>query len=115
MDLLMVDPACTPLGPTDVSRAGSFRQGGEVAILRMNCPAPCAWTGDKQQQFIDLLARLAARADLAGVVIHGDRMFIDRPRPAGGARRDFRAVIEAVADCPIPVVAALGGETSGSE
>jgi enoyl-CoA hydratase/carnithine racemase len=112
MALLSVDPGCVTLN--HAGRDASLERSGEVAILRLSCPPPSAWSSHKQQRFIDHLARLAARGDLAGLVILGDRLFTDQPQHVGVVRQDFHAVIEAVADCPIPVIAAVGGEASGS-
>lgn len=115
MELLTAEPTCAPPGSSLAGpRPGSRKRPGAVAILRTDSPAPSAWTADKQTAFIDRLGQFARQGDLVAVVIHGDRIFVDQPGPCGMVRHDFQAVIDAIADCPIPVIAAIEGEACGS-
>ncbi|MDP3852470.1 enoyl-CoA hydratase/isomerase family protein [Phenylobacterium sp.] len=81
-----------------------------VAVIRLELPSPGLWDAQEQQLFITSLTDLAARGDLTAIVVQGAALFAEKP---GLATPDFRAVVEAVAGSPLPVIAAIAGDAIG--
>jgi len=106
--------------PWDFRRDGSGRPAlaigavevrGAIAILHMERPAPSRWDAQEQQLFAGALGELNARPDVHAIILHGKDLFDEGP---GEPRHAFRVVIDAVADCQTPVVAAIQGDAVGA-
>lgn len=89
---------------------GTVEVRGPVAILHMERPAPCRWDAQEQHLFAEALADLGSRPDIETIVLRGTDLFDDG---AGDHRRDFRRVVDAVAECPATVIAAIEGDAVG--
>jgi enoyl-CoA hydratase/carnithine racemase len=90
---------------------GAVEVRGAVATWRMDRPAPCRWDAHEQRLFADVLGDLDAREDVDAIVLHGKDLFDEG---LGESRCAFRVVIDAVADCRTPVVAAVEGDAVGA-
>jgi len=90
---------------------GAVEVCGAIATLHMERPAPCRWDAQEQQLFAGALGELNARPDVHAIILHGKDLFDEGP---GEVRHAFRIVIDAVADCQTPVVAAIQGDAVGA-
>lgn len=90
---------------------GAVEVRGAIATLHMERPAPCRWDAQEQRLFADTLGELDARPDVLAIILHGKDLFDEGP---GESRRAFRLVVDAVADCRTPVVAAIRGDAVGA-
>ena len=90
---------------------GTVEVRGPVAILHMERPAPCRWDAQEQRLFADALADLGSRPDIEAIVLRGTDLFDEG---AADLRRDFRPVVDAVAECPATVIAAIEGDAIGA-
>jgi enoyl-CoA hydratase/carnithine racemase len=85
-------------------------QGG-FATFRVALGAPSLWSPEEQADFAQSLADLAQRGDLRAVILCGDGLFSEPDAPGQPA---FRVVVDAIAECAVPVVAAITGEATGA-
>jgi len=90
---------------------GTVDVGGAVATLHMERPAPCRWDAQEQRLFADALGDLDARSDVRAIILHGDQLFDEGTEQS---RRDFRVVVDAIADCRTPVIAVIRGDAVGA-
>jgi len=90
---------------------GAVEVRGSIAALHMERPAPCRWDAQEQRLFADALGQLDARPDVDAIILHGNDLFDEGPEES---RRAFRVVVDAVADCRTPVVAAIQGDAVGA-
>jgi enoyl-CoA hydratase/carnithine racemase len=90
---------------------GAVEVRGAIAALHMERPAPCRWEAQEQQLFARALGELDARPDVHAIILYGKGLFDEGP---GEHRHAFRIVIDAVADCQTPVVAAIQGDAVGA-
>jgi len=90
---------------------GTVEVRGSIATLHMERPAPCRWDVQEQRLFADALGDLDARPDVHAIILRGEDLFDEGP---GEARGGFRPVVDAVADCQTPVVAAIHGDAVGA-
>jgi len=90
---------------------GAVEVRGAIATLHMERPAPCHWDPQEQRLFADALGELDARPDVHGIILQGKDLFDEGP---GDSRRAFRLVVDAVADCRTPVIAAVQGDAVGA-
>jgi enoyl-CoA hydratase/carnithine racemase len=90
---------------------GAIDVRGSIAALHMERPAPCHWDAQEQRLFVDVLGKLGARPDVHAIILHGNDLFDEGPAES---RRAFRVVVDAVADCQTPVVAAIQGDAAGA-
>lgn len=89
---------------------GAVEVRGPVAILHMERPAPCRWDAQEQRLFANAMVDLGSRPDIEAIILRGPDLFDEG---SGGPRQDFRLVIEAVAECPATVIAAIEGDAVG--
>lgn len=82
-----------------------------IATLHMERPAPSRWDAQEQQIFAAALADLGARPDIQAIVLRGAGLFDEGP---GERRQGFRPVVDAVAECQTPVIAAISGDAIGA-
>jgi len=90
---------------------GAVEVRGAIATLHMERPAPCRWDAQEQRLFANALGELDARPDVHAIILNGKDLFDEGP---GESRRAFRLVVDAVADCRTPVVAAIRGDAVGA-
>jgi enoyl-CoA hydratase/carnithine racemase len=90
---------------------GAVDVRGAIATLHMERPAPCRWDAQEQRLFADALRDLDARPGIQAIILHGEDLFDEG---AGGAQHVFRLVVDAVADCRTPVVAAIQHDAVGA-
>lgn len=90
---------------------GAVDVRGAIATLHVERPAPCRWDAQDQRLFADALGELDARPDVHAVILHGKDLFDEGP---GESRLSFRTIVDAVAECRTPVVAAIHGDAVGA-
>jgi enoyl-CoA hydratase/carnithine racemase len=81
-----------------------------VALIKLASAPNALWSFAGSERFNSTLKDLAARPDVTSIVLHGDAVFKD----AGpDAAETATALIASVADCIVPVFAALEGDAIG--
>lgn len=98
-------PALEPAGIATVERLEP------VALISVHRDCPTLWTPIETDRFCALLSEVALQAGVQAIVLTGPRVFHE---PDEGGVVNARAAIDAVARCPVPVVAAIVGDAVGA-
>lgn len=87
---------------------------GDIAVLRVQHPAPGGWRPHQRTAFLGELGRLSRKRGIRAIVLTGAQIFEEPPPAQQNSPREIEALLEAVRRCPVPVIAAIPGGATGS-
>ena len=96
---------------SSLSAIGALDLQVGFATLRMTLGPPSQWTPREQADFAQALTDLGARSDLRALILCGEALFTD---PEGSDQQAFGVVLDAVAECGVPIVAAISADATGA-
>jgi enoyl-CoA hydratase/carnithine racemase len=106
-----IDPC---IGSGDFSLPDMSAARPTVHVLDLGCPAPDAWTDSQIGRFIEMLDKLAGQPGIQAVILTGPRLFEGGHSRSSNGRDAMEAVRQAIADCPIAIVAAIPKDATGA-